>query len=180
MDSEMKLQQVEIGMTLTRNGAEKTQRGSLTRVLVDHAFAGGLRHWDGEGDGLVEFAAAWLHSHYWRDSYSVAQEFSNQYSQNLLIGLLTSRQHLGHVTCINGISNKFSVSHKPQASMLHADQAHPRVKKPAAPHTCQEASNMHHKHFPHHIANAPLRTQAAHAQICCSFDKIQTQCSFQT
>ena len=71
-------------MTLTRDGAEETQGGSLTRVLVDHAFAGGLRHWDGEGDGLVELAAAWLHGHYWRDSYSVAQEFSNQVSRDWL------------------------------------------------------------------------------------------------
>lgn len=71
-------------MTLTRDGAEKAKGGRLARVLVDHALAGGLRHWDGEGDGLVELAAAWLHGHYWGDSYSVAQKFSDQVSWDWL------------------------------------------------------------------------------------------------
>ena len=75
---------VRIGMTLTRDGAEEAEGGSLAWVLVDHAFAGGLRHWDGEGDRLVELAAAWFNSNYWRDSYSIAQKFSNQVSRDWL------------------------------------------------------------------------------------------------
>lgn len=67
-------------MLLTCDGAKEAEGGSFTRVLVDHALAGGLRHRDGEGDGLVELAAARLHSHDGGNSYSVTQEFSHQVS----------------------------------------------------------------------------------------------------
>lgn len=66
---------------LTCDGAEEPEGGSFTRVLIDHALAGGLRHRDGKGDGLVELAPAWLHCHDGGNSYSVTQEFGNQVSR---------------------------------------------------------------------------------------------------
>lgn len=71
-------------MILTCDGAEEAEGGCFTRVLVDHALARGLRHRNGEGDGFVELATAWLHRHNGGNSHSITQEFSHQVSRNWL------------------------------------------------------------------------------------------------
>ena len=58
---------------------EETQCWSVSPILVDHAFLSCFGHRDGEGDGFMELATAWLHSHNRTHSHPVTKQFGHQF-----------------------------------------------------------------------------------------------------
>ena len=65
---------------LTRDGTEQPERARRWpgRVVIDHAFARGLRQRDGQADGLVELAPAGLHRHDGGHGHAVAEQLGGQ------------------------------------------------------------------------------------------------------
>ena len=64
----------------TSDGAQQPQVArtlSASPILVQHSLLGRLGNRNRQGDGLVEFAAAWLDGYYWRYGHAVAKHLGD-------------------------------------------------------------------------------------------------------